>query len=76
MNTADSLASAALGAAVAALAWLVAHSAQIRRVLDLLPTIAADAAKARAAVESAGIGPTASAPATIPAADTTPVPGV
>jgi hypothetical protein len=56
-TTADSLASGALGVALTALAWLIAHSAQIKRVLDLLPTIATDAAKARAAVESSGIGP-------------------
>lgn len=56
MNTADSLASGALGVALTALAWLIAHTAQIRKVLDLLPAVAADAAKAKTAVETGGIG--------------------
>lgn len=56
MNTADSLASGALGAVVVALGWLIAHSAQIKKVLELLPTIAADAAKARAVVDSGRVG--------------------
>lgn len=56
MNTADSLASGALAAAIAALAWLTAHSAQIRRILELLPTLAADASKAKAALDGGGLG--------------------
>lgn len=56
MNTADSLASGALGAVVVALGWLISHSAQIKKVLELLPVIAADAAKAKAAIDSGAVG--------------------
>lgn len=59
-TTADSLASGALGLALAALAWLVAHSAQLKRLVELLPGIAADAAKAKATVDTQGLGPAVS----------------
>ena len=52
MNTATSLASGALGALLVALTFLLKHESQIKGLLNLLPTIASDAAKAKAAVDS------------------------
>jgi predicted RNA-binding Zn ribbon-like protein len=51
MNTALSLASGALGAAVAALAWLITHSQQILKVVTALPALEKDVTAAKSAVD-------------------------
>lgn len=53
----DSIASGTLGAVIVAIAWIVKHESQIKGLLNLLPSLAQDAAKARTAVENAGVGP-------------------
>lgn len=53
----DSIASGALGAVIVAIVWIVKHETQIKGLLNLLPSVAQDAAKARTAVENTGVGP-------------------
>ncbi|WP_037576823.1 hypothetical protein [Phaeacidiphilus oryzae] len=51
MDTVYSLASGALGVALAAVAWLIAHSQQILKVVSALPTVQKDLETVKASVE-------------------------
>lgn len=51
MDTAYSLSSGALGAVLVTLAWLVSHSAQITKVLQLIPTVQKDVAAVKGIVD-------------------------
>lgn len=51
MDTVYSLSSGALGAVLVTLAWLVSHSAQITKVLQLIPTVQKDVAAVKSSVD-------------------------